>query len=194
MDEDERKIGVLLKIITVAAALRIGFCFHHALASEQGADVIYTGGDIITINDLHPTAEAIAIKDGRIIAVGAETDVLKHKHAATKMIDIHGKTLLPGFIDAHGHVFNAGLQALAANLLPPRPDGMVNNIVTLQQTLRNWAKKYPKCVAKTGWIIGFTLEVIARVADQAPEVGAGLKALIDNFQMVELWSLLENVK
>ncbi len=39
-----------------------------------------------------------------------------------------------------------------------------------------------------------TLEVIARVADQAPEVGAGLKALIDNFQMVELWSLLENVK
>jgi predicted amidohydrolase YtcJ len=153
MSPRERKKTGLLKIIALVVVIWIGSCTHTP-EPEQVANVIYTSGDIITINDSHPTAEAIAVKDGRILAVGAKTDVLKHKGSITKMIDMRGKTLVPGFIDAHGHVFNAGLQALAANLLP-RPDGIVNDIATLQQTLRDWAEKHPKRLAKTGWIIGF---------------------------------------
>ena len=103
-------------IITIAAAIWIGYGTG-VLALEQEANAIYTGGDIITMNDLQPSAEAIAVKDGKILAVGAEDEVLKHKGTATKMVDLGGKTLLPGFIDAHGHVFNTELQALAANLL-----------------------------------------------------------------------------
>jgi len=143
----------LLSIITVAIIVWIGSSTG-ALAPEREATAIYTGGDIITINDSQPTAEAIAVKDGKILAVGAKADVLKHKGTATKMLDLGGKTLLPGFIDAHGHVFNTGLQALSANLFA-RPDGTVNDIATLQQTLRDWAKQHPERVAKTGWIIGF---------------------------------------
>lgn len=123
-------------------------------AQEQIADVIYTGGDIVTMNDIHPTAEALAIKDGKILRVGSKADMDTCKGKDTKKIDLQGKTLLPGFIDAHGHVFNAGLQALAANLLA-RPDGSVNDISSLQETLRDWAEKYPKRISKTGWIIGF---------------------------------------
>ena len=123
-------------------------------AQEQIADIIYTGGDIVTMNDIHPTAEALAIKDGKILRVGSKADMDTCKGNDTKTIDLQGKTLLPGFIDAHGHVFNAGLQALAANLLA-RPDGSVNDISSLQETLRDWAEKYPERISKTGWIIGF---------------------------------------
>jgi len=147
-----RKLRVV-SVIFLAAVVCIGSCARPP-APRQTADAIYTGGDIITVNDSHPTAEALAVKDGKIIAVGAEADVLKHKGAATRVVDLGGKTLLPGFIDAHGHVFNAGLQALAANLLS-RPDGTVNDITSLQQILRDWAEKYPERLARTGWIIGF---------------------------------------
>ena len=68
-------------------------------------------------------------------------------------MDLGGKTMLPGFIDAHGHVFNVGVQAAAANLLAP-PDGQVTDIASLQATLRAWAEKSPGVVARTGWIIG----------------------------------------
>ncbi|MBW2173753.1 MAG: amidohydrolase family protein [Deltaproteobacteria bacterium] len=136
----------LVSIITVAVAIWVGFSTG-APALEQEANAIYTGGDIITINDSQPSAEAIAIKDGKILAVGAKADVLKHKGSATKMVDLGGKTLLPGFIDAHGHVFNTGLQALAANLLA-KPDGTVNDIAALQQTLRDWATQHPERIAQ----------------------------------------------
>ncbi len=69
------------------------------------------------------------------------------------VVDLGGKTLLPGFIDAHGHVFNVGVQAVAANLLAA-PDGQVTDIASLQATLRTWAETSPAVVARTGWIIG----------------------------------------
>ena len=142
-------------IYVIFLAIVILICSRaRVLASDQTADAIYSGGDIITINDEQPVAEALAIKDGKIISVGKKADVLKLKSSTTKMIDLNGKTLLPGFIDAHGHVFNTGLQALAANLLAS-PDGTVNDIAALQQTLRDWEKNHPERLARTGWIIGF---------------------------------------
>lgn len=143
----------LLSMLAVVVAFLIAAC-NRGPAPEQIADAIYSGGDIITMNDSQPVAEAIAIKDGKILAVGNKADIEKYKGNSTRIVNLNGKTLLPGFLDAHGHVFNAGLQALAANLLAS-PDGSVNDITTLQQTLRVWAEKYPERVGKTGWIIGF---------------------------------------
>ena len=153
MSHREQTKHRLLSVIIIGFFVVISSCTR-VPAPKQVADVIYSGGDIITINDSQPTVEALAIKDGKIIAVGAKVDALKHKGPATKMVDLRGKTLLPGFIDAHGHVFNAGLQALAANLLA-KPDGNVNGVVALQQTLSNWVEKYPERLASTGWVIGF---------------------------------------
>lgn len=143
----------LLAMLAVVVLLSISACTRGPIP-EQVADLIYTGGDIVTMNDAHPNAEAIAIKDGKILLVGDRADIEKHKSNSTKMVDLDGKTLLPGFIDAHGHVFNAGLQALAANLLAS-PDGTVNEIASLRRTLQDWGEAYPERVAKTGWIIGF---------------------------------------
>ena len=101
------------------------------------ADTIYKGGAIITVNDAQPAAEAVAVKDGKILAVGTQADVLKLKGEATQIVDLGGKTLIPGFVDAHSHFSVIGLQAISANLLPA-PDGPVNTIPALQQTLRDF--------------------------------------------------------
>ena len=121
---------------------------------QASADTIYHGGEIVTIDDSNPMAEAVAVKAGKIVAVGSEADVMAWRGDDTEVVDLAGKTLLPGFIDAHGHVFNTGLQALSANLLS-RPDGAVNDIAALRQTLGAWAAENRHGFASTGWIIGF---------------------------------------
>ncbi len=118
------------------------------------ADTIYHGGPIVTIDDSNPTVEAVAVKEGKIVAVGSESDVMTWRGDDTKVVDLGGDTLLPGFIDAHGHVFNTGLQARSANLLA-RPDGAVNDIAALKQTLADWLATNRDGFASTGWIIGF---------------------------------------
>jgi predicted amidohydrolase YtcJ len=120
----------------------------------ETADIIYHGGPVITIDDTAPRAEAVAVKDGKILAVGKKDDVLKTKGANTKLVDLGGKTMLPGFVDAHGHVFGGGIQALSANLLAP-PDGEVKDIASLQQTLRDWIAANKAAVDKIQLVVGF---------------------------------------
>jgi predicted amidohydrolase YtcJ len=123
-------------------------------AGGETADAIYHNGTILTIDDEQPTAEAVAVKDGRILAVGAEADVLETAGKDTREIDIGGKTMLPGFVDSHGHAFMVGLQASTANLLPP-PDGNGADIASLQALLSDWAANNQDAVKKVGWIAGF---------------------------------------
>ncbi len=120
----------------------------------QVADAIYHGGPIITIDDAHPKAEAVAVKDGKILAVGTKDDVLKTRGNSTKMIDLSGKTMLPGFVDAHGHMFVGGIQALSANLLAP-PDGTVTDIAALQKVVRDWVRGNQQAVDRIQLIFGF---------------------------------------
>lgn len=121
------------------------------LAGTPAADLIIHGGEIITINELQPRAEAVAVANGRIAAVGYLDEIMPLKGEHTEMLDLQGQTLVPGFIDAHGHVFNVGIQALAANLLAA-PDGSVQDIPALQDTLRTWGSG--NTAASLGWIIG----------------------------------------
>jgi len=98
------------------------------VAAEQAADMIYAGGDIITVNDAQPMAEAVAVKDGKILAVGSLADVEKaHRGTATQLVDLAGRTLAPGFVDAHAHVLSFGAQAVGANLLAA-PDGKADTM------------------------------------------------------------------
>ena len=122
--------------------------------AAQTADAIYLNGIILTINDSQPTAEAVAVKDGKILAVGRKADVLRTVGESTKEIDLRGKTMLPGFVDSHGHAYMIGLQATTANLLPP-PDGSGKDIATLQALLTDWAANNEEAVTKVGWIAGF---------------------------------------
>ena len=136
----------LLVCLLVAAAA--------STAAAQTADRIWHGGPVLTMNDAAMRAEAVAEKGGTIIAVGKAADVMKHKGPNTEMVDLKGRTLVPGFVDAHGHIVVGGLQALSANLLAP-PDGKVQDIASLQQTLRDWVQKNAAAVEKVKVIIGF---------------------------------------
>lgn len=106
-----------LSVAGLALFSGLGIC-----APESGpvADTIYTGGDIVTVNDAQPTAEALAVKDGKILAVGTAAEILRdYRGLATNTVDLAGNTLLPGFIDPHSHYFSAITVANQVNVFAP---------------------------------------------------------------------------
>ncbi len=145
---------MILKVAFVLVLVILNAGISAPAFAEEIADAIYHNGRIITINDTQPAAEAVAVRDGKILAVGADEDVLNSKGDATELIDLGGRTMLPGFVDAHGHVMGGGLQALSANLLAP-PDGEVKDIASLQGTLQEWMKENAEAVKKIGLVVGF---------------------------------------
>ena len=123
--------------------------------ASTSTDAVYFGGNIITMEgDSAQYAEAVAIRDGKILFVGSKEEAVKAVGDASNMIDLKGQTLVPGFIDAHGHLWMSGIQAVAANLLPA-PDGKGNDIASLIEIAKDWTSKNAEIINKTGWIVGF---------------------------------------
>jgi len=146
----------ILPLVAFVLSNSLTLSFAHAtqfVSNTKAADVIYYGGPIVTLNDQQPTAQAVAVKNGKIVAVGSENSMRSWTGQKTEQVFLDGKTLVPGFIDGHGHMVNVGVQAIAANLLPP-PDGGVDSIAVLQQVLKDWIAKSP-ISSKYGLIIGF---------------------------------------
>ena len=112
----------------------------------DAADTIYTGGDIVTVNDAQPTVEALAVKDGKILALGRLEDIQKaHKGKTTKIVNLGGKTLLPGFIDAHSHYVSSLTVANQCKLYAP-PAGPGKDVESVVAELKKFseAKNIPK--------------------------------------------------
>lgn len=120
-------------------------------ADVQWADTVYHGGPIVTVNDSQPLVEALAVRAGRIVAVGDRAEVFALVGEGTTHVDLKGRTLLPGFVDGHCHFAGFGAQAIGANLLA-MPDGTVGDIEQLIAALRVFADGPD--VARTGWIFG----------------------------------------
>ena len=106
----------------------------------QFADAIYVNGDIVTIDAVRPTAEALAVKDGMILAVGdRKTIESENKGPATRLIDLSGKALLPGFLDAHSHYISSLSVANQASVYAPPvgpgsdPQSIVATLVEFKQ-------------------------------------------------------------
>ncbi len=114
--------------------------------TADAADRIYTGGPVITMTDTLPVAEALAVKDGRILAVGTRAEVeAAHGGPQTKVIDLGGKALLPGFIDPHSHYINSLLVANQAKVYPP-PSGPGKDVDSIVAAIKAFAaaKSVPK--------------------------------------------------
>lgn len=95
---------ILFAIILVVLFLGI---FLSVKDYDHSNEVIIFGGDIITMDEKYPNPEAVFVKDGIIKAVGALDEIEKLKSQNTKNIDLKGQTLMPGFIDPHGHLDQA---------------------------------------------------------------------------------------
>ena len=90
--------------------------FAPAESKAGTADVILTHAKVYTVNPLEPWAEAVAIKDGKIAAVGKSADVLKLRGPDTRIVDAQGHLVLPGFGDAHVHFMEGSLTLLGVKL------------------------------------------------------------------------------
>ena len=103
-----------MKTIHIAFATLIPFLLC-VIRADAAPDLIYHNALFHTANDDFPFAQAIAIEDDRIVAIGDSADLLKLRDTQTQVIDLQGHTVLPGLIDAHGHL--AGLGGLEVGMI-----------------------------------------------------------------------------
>jgi predicted amidohydrolase YtcJ len=114
--------------------------------NELGADLILYNGKVVTVDKMGSETEAVAVRCGKIIKVGKDSEVLELTHAGTRKIDLKGKLLLPGFIDTHEHCIRRGLQLDWVNCATP-PMKSLEEIV---ETLKKKAESKPE----GEWVIG----------------------------------------
>jgi len=138
----------ILKLAFFISLTVLGSCKQSSKQSNStnSADAIYYGGDIVTMEgDSAAYAEAVAVKDGKIIFVGSKADAEKMKGDSTQMNDLAGKTLLPGFLDAHSHYINSLLVANQCKLYAP-PSGPAKDVESIIAALKTFAeeRKIPK--------------------------------------------------
>ena len=95
----------------------LGFCLVLASACEikQEVDLIVTNANIYTVDSTFSKASAVAIQDGRFVAVSDSEDILQ-KYSANEQLDAEGKTMVPGLIDAHCHFYGLGMTQQVVNL------------------------------------------------------------------------------
>jgi len=148
------KKSTLFSVLTFALIMVLFSCKgdKEVQSGETSTATVYYGGDIITMEgDVPQYAEALVIRNGTIEFAGTSAEAMKKAGPGHQMVDLEGKTLLPGFIDGHAHFGNFGLQAVGALLLAP-PDATCKDIPTLIQILKDW--NTPENRALTGWIFG----------------------------------------
>jgi hypothetical protein len=87
-----------------------------ACSRSEPADKVFVNAAVYTANDAQPTAEAVAVKGNTIVFVGSVADAKAYQGEATEVIDLTGRTLLPGFVDAHIHLSGVGARELTLNL------------------------------------------------------------------------------
>lgn len=142
-----------LKQILVSILILISFtaCNSETEKSKEGnkeviAATMYYGGDMITMEgDSATYAEAIVVKDGKITFVGSRDEAMKAAGENHQMINLEGKTLLPGFLDAHSHYINSLLVANQCKLYAP-PSGTAKDVESIIAALKAFAeeRKIPK--------------------------------------------------
>jgi predicted amidohydrolase YtcJ len=114
------------------------------------ADKILVNGTIITVDEKNSIAQAVAVKDGKILAVGTDAEIGKLKGGKTQVVDLNGKTLVPGFIDGHSH-FSLTSRESGLNVSPP-PVGQVTSIPELVAEIEKYKKE--KGIKDGEWISG----------------------------------------
>ncbi len=144
------KLTIPLALVVLVGVFLITGCERAPLDT---ADTIYVGGDIITIVDAQPSAEALAVKDGKILAVGKRAGIERaHKGPDTSTVDLGSKALLPGFLDAHSHYINSLMVANQAKLYAP-PAGPGKDVESIVAALKQFADE--RNIPKGELIIGY---------------------------------------
>lgn len=114
------------------------------------AQVVYTNGNVLTVNKNNSAAQAVAVRDGKILAVGKSSAIARYIGANTSVVDLKGKTMIPGIYDAHSHFANAKITGTFVADLNSPPIGTVRNIDDLIAQLKVQQAK----VGPQDWVSG----------------------------------------
>lgn len=127
-----------LALALVAASMAIG-PLGTSIDAAIDADMILHGGKVVTADNGFTIAEAVAIKDGRIVAVGTSRDILaRERGAKTHVIDLKGRSVLPGLMDSHTHPMGAALSELTTQF------AVIRSFDDIRNYIRQQAAKTPR--------------------------------------------------
>ncbi|HTM32872.1 MAG TPA: amidohydrolase family protein, partial [Vicinamibacterales bacterium] len=85
--------------------------------SVEPASLVLRGGTIVTVDEGQPTAQALAARGDRIVAIGTNAEIQPYVGPATQVIDLAGQTAIPGFIEGHGHFMGLGQSRMVIDLM-----------------------------------------------------------------------------
>jgi len=137
--------------ILLSALTCLLLAFIPTTVKTETADVVFKNGNIYTVNERQPHAEAIAVKGDRIVFVGSNLEARKYVGTATRVIDLDGHTVVPGLTDAHHHLSGVGFREMTLNL---------EGITTIDEFLAKIKAKTEKArpgewISGRGWIETF---------------------------------------
>lgn len=156
--------------------------------SSQQADLIFENGSVYTVDAARSKAEAVAVKDGKIVYVGNNSGLKDWRGQKTEVIDLKGKMLLPGFIDTHNHAYLRAESMYWVNLDTQTLDGY-------KQATQEFLAKQPdaKQVRGVGWDLKYVLEQ-AKTTGKSPAqlldeiVGKDIPAVFITHGHHEVWA------
>jgi predicted amidohydrolase YtcJ len=145
MSDKDYKIGrrdFMTSSLAVTGGLLLGSAaIASASKSDLVADVVYCNGKIVTLDAAGSTVGAVAVKDGRILKVGASDEMKKLAGSSTRLVDLGGKTVVPGLVDAHCHPMETIY--LKDDWVDCRYPG-TSSVKQVFENIAAWVKKTPK--------------------------------------------------
>ncbi len=148
------------RVVALSIAMTLlGGCNHESSPQSQShapqvtsADTIYFGGDILTMEGEIPQyVEAVAVLNGKIIFTGEYEKAMSYRLATTNLVDLKGKTLMPGFIDTQGQIAQYGISLGMANVMAS-PYGSSDDFSSLKQTLQDYIQE--QNIKPGEWVVG----------------------------------------
>jgi len=128
-----------LNLVLFSVLLALAACS----AGKETADTVFFNGKIVTVDSAFSIARAVAVKGERFLAVGSDEEILAHAGRQTRKVDLQGRTVIPGLIEAHAHPETAALSELEEPLPNPRTVGQ----------LLEWIRQQAAVKHKGEWII-----------------------------------------
>ncbi|EAW30271.1 Amidohydrolase-like protein [marine gamma proteobacterium HTCC2143] len=147
----------IVTVLLTALAMTLSACDQPVTQKEEAGAItavmpttLFVNADIITVDDSRPAAQALAIRNGRVLAVGSRQEVEAAAGQGAEVRDMQGKTIVPGLIDAHGHISLTALSNGFANV-QPLPAGPISSIAQLQEVMKSWDQANPEATWLMGW-------------------------------------------
>ncbi len=132
-----------------------------------GHQVLYNA-NVITLEAAMPEAEAVVIRRGQIAFIGSSQAAIDFAPWVYRRRDLQGRTLMPGFVDAHSHFLTTGMRAITTDL-SPGPDGAINSLEMLYARLRRVMAGSSASDADNSWLLGFNYDNTAYPSGAHPD-------------------------